>query len=189
MPSPTFEKLQVLVTGVDAAITRDMLRLIICEGASVIAADKDRAKLARLDRDLGFFRTTVEIAWIDLSSTAEMRLWQASLNRVGRLPDVLVCCCGVGLQPVARRRGVQRSLQLSDVVLGEDHGHDCPALVAARILQPALFLHAKSLRQSAFAAIRQPTLRGVLANTPEGAAASGKIVRLRLVPPAGAEAA
>jgi hypothetical protein len=47
---------------------------------------------------------------------------------------------------------------------------DCPAVVAERILQPTLFLHAESLRQSVFdralAVIRHPTLRGVLSRAP-----------------------
>jgi hypothetical protein len=169
MSLQAFEKLQVLVTGVDAAIARDVVRVIVCEGASVIAADKDAAKLARLDRDLGLFRTPVETAQIDLSSPAEMRLWEASLSGSGRLPHLMICCCG-GAGGPAGRKGAGQVAQPSDVALSEHRRPNCPGLLAERLLQPALFLHAEPLRQSVFdralAVIRHPTLRGVLARTP-----------------------
>lgn len=165
-----FEKLQVLVTGVDAAIARDVVQLIVCEGASVTAADNDAAKLARLDRDLGLFRTTVETAQIDLANASEMRFWEASLSGLGRLPHVMICCCACAAQRRSRKRGATKDAQLTDVALSEHRGRNCPGLVAARVLQPALFLHAEPLRQSALdralAAIRHPTLREVLARAP-----------------------
>src|SRR5215469_14126637 len=93
MNAPVLEKLQVVVTGVDAAIARDVTRLIADDGAAVIAADRDPARLARLERDLGLYRTRVEIAPVDLGSQAEVRLWEASLAGFGRLPHVMICCC------------------------------------------------------------------------------------------------
>ena len=70
MSVQAFEKLQVLVTGVDAAIARDVARLIVSEGGNVVAADKDAGKLAGLERDLGLYRTPIETAQIDLASQA-----------------------------------------------------------------------------------------------------------------------
>jgi hypothetical protein len=169
MSAQVFEKLQVLVTGVEAAVARDVVRLIVGEGGSVLAADKDTAKLARLDRDLGLFRTPVETAQVDLASQAEMRLWEASLKGLGRLPHLMICCCGAA-RPVTRQADSPEVVQPSDVALSEHKVRNCPAILAERVLQPALFLHAQALRQSVFdralAVIRHPTLRGVLARGP-----------------------
>ena len=94
MTAPVLEKLQVLVTGVDAAIARDVARLVAGEGASVLAADRDPATLSRLERDLGLYRTRIETAAVDLASQAEVRLWESALAAFGRLPHVMICCCG-----------------------------------------------------------------------------------------------
>ena len=88
------QKLQVMVIGVDTAVAREVVRLIVAEGASVIAADRDAAKLARLDRDVGLYRTRVETAVIDLASIGEVKLWEGSLRALGRLPHLMICCCG-----------------------------------------------------------------------------------------------
>jgi NAD(P)-dependent dehydrogenase (short-subunit alcohol dehydrogenase family) len=170
MSAQAFEKLQVLVTGVDAAIARDVARLIVADGGAVIAADKDAAKLARLERDLGLYRTSIEAAQIDLANASEVRLWEASLSAFGRLPHLTICCCGSPAGRVARPGSLRHTSQPTDVSIGEHKGRNCPALVAERILQPALFLHAEPLRHSAFdralAVIRHPTLRGVLSRAP-----------------------
>ena len=111
MTAPMLEKLQVLVTGVDAAIARDVARLVAGEGASVLAADRDPATLSRLERDLGLYRTRIETAAVDLASQAEVRLWEAQLGAFGRLPHVMICCCGSPaprrLRAARRRQGVR----------------------------------------------------------------------------------
>jgi len=169
MSPQAFEKLQVLVTGVDAAVARDVVRLIVGEGGSVVAADKDAAKLSRLDRDLGLFRTPVETAQVDLASQAEMRLWEASLRGFGRLPHLMICCCAAG-RPAGHEPNPREVARPSDISLSEQKIRNCPGEIAERVLQPALFLHAQPLRQSVFdralAVIRHPTLRGVLARGP-----------------------
>jgi hypothetical protein len=144
--------------------------MIVSEGGSVIAADKDTAKLARLERDLGLYRASVESAQIDLASQAEVRLWEASLSAFGRLPHLMICCCAAVAARGSRGKTRPTAAQPTDVTLSEHKGRNCPAALAERVLQPALFLHAEALRHSAFdraiAVIRHPTLRGVLARTP-----------------------
>ena len=165
------DKLHVLVTGVDAAIARDVVRLLVAEGASVIAADKDAGKLARLDRDVGLYRTRVETAAVDLANAGEVKLWEASLRAFGRLPHLMICCCGSPAcradptPPGRRPRG-----SVDDVALSEQKVRGCSAQVAQQVLAPTLFLHAEPLRRSAFnralSALRHPTLRGVLDRAP-----------------------
>ena len=171
MNAPVLEKLQVVVTGVDAAIARDVARLVVAEGANVIAADRDPARLARLERDLGLYRTRVETAPVDLGSQAEVRLWEESLAAFGRLPHVMICCCGSPAPATnpPRARGA-RGRQPDDVTLSEGRRPRCPATIAERVLQPTLFLHAEPARRSVFdralAVLRHPTLRGLLERAP-----------------------
>jgi NAD(P)-dependent dehydrogenase (short-subunit alcohol dehydrogenase family) len=170
MPASAFEKLRVLVTGVDAAIARDVARLIVSEGGAVIAADRAAGTLAHLDRDLGLCQIPVETAQIDLSSKAELRLWEGSLRARGRLPHLMICCCGAGAHASSPGKGFTGPAQLTDVSLHERKDRSCPGLVASRVLQPALFLHAEPLRRSVFdralSVIRRPTLGGVLSREP-----------------------
>ena len=107
--------LQVLVTGIRALISRDVVHLLVAEKALVTAADRDEGVLTRLQRDLGVYRTTVSVAAIDLFSKPEMRLFAANMQGLGRLPHLIVCCC---------------------------EGDPCPAALAASLLQPSLVLHA-----------------------------------------------
>jgi len=107
--------LQVLVTGIQAPISRDVVHLLVVEGALVTAADGDEGVLTRLQRDLGLYRTTANLAPIDLFSSSEMLLFAANMQGLGRLPHLIVCCCG---------------------------GDRCPAALAASLLQPSLVLHA-----------------------------------------------
>ena len=174
MSAPLLEKLQVVVTGVDAAIARDVARLVAADGASVTAADRDAAKLARLQRDLSLFRTRIETAPIDLASPAEVRLWEESLAVLGRLPHLMVCCCGAPPTLPAPPRQPDRATPRADhpdaVALSETRRHRCLAAIAERLLQPTLFLHAEPTRRSVFdralAALRHPTLRGLLERAP-----------------------
>jgi NAD(P)-dependent dehydrogenase (short-subunit alcohol dehydrogenase family) len=170
MSAPILDKLQVLVTGVDAAVARDVARLIAAEGSNVVAADRDPARLARLQRDLGLYRTRIETAQVDLASQAEVRLWGESLGVLGRLPHVMICCCGSPAPhapPTARKRVADPA---ADVALSEARRHRCPAIIAERLLQPTLFLHAEPTRRSVFdralAVLRHPTLRGLLERAP-----------------------
>jgi hypothetical protein len=174
MSAHAFEKLQVLVTGLDAAIARDVARMIVSEGGSVLAADKDAAKLSRLERDLGLYQTSIESAQIDLASPAEVKLWQGALSAFDSLPHLMICCCCAAAAAGRRSRATIRAAdaQPTDVALSENKARSCPAVLAQRVLQPALFVHADALRHSAFdpaiAVIRHPTLRGVLARAPAG---------------------
>jgi NAD(P)-dependent dehydrogenase (short-subunit alcohol dehydrogenase family) len=169
MTALVLDKLQVLVTGVDAAIARDVARLVSAEGASVMAADRDAARLSRLERDLGLYRTRIETAAVDLGSQTEVRLWEESLSAFGRLPHVMICCCG-SPGPGGRQTGGQSGQPPQDVALDEARRHRCPATLAERALQPSLFLHAEPNRRSAFnralAVLRHPTLRGLLERAP-----------------------
>ena len=175
MNALVLEKLQVVVTGVDAAIARDVARLVVDEGASVIAADRDPARLARLERDLGLYRTRIETAPVDLGSQAEVRLWEESLAAFGRLPHVMICCCGSPTPQVAAsgapsKTEPRRGGQPEDVTLSEGRRPRCPATIAERVLQPTLFLHAEPTRRTVFdralAVLRHPTLRGLLERAP-----------------------
>jgi hypothetical protein len=168
MPFPTLDKLKVLVTGVDTAIARDVVRLVAAEGASVVAADPDTGKLAQLDADVGLCRTRVATTAIDLASPVGVRLWQETQPACDLRPHLMICCCG------APRAGRGRSAQAGDVTLSEQAPAHCPALAAARVLQPTLFLHAQPLRHSVFdraiSVLRHPTLRGVLERSQAGGA-------------------
>ena len=173
MIAPVLEKLHVLVTGVDAAIARDVARLVAGEGACVIAADRDAAKLSRLERDLGLYRTRIETAAVDLASQPEVRLWEESLAAFGRLPHLMICCCGSpGRHVTSRQPGriAARGAHPDSVALSEAPRTRCPATIAERVLQPTLFLHAEPTRRSVFdralAALRHPTLRGLLERAP-----------------------
>ncbi len=165
-----FEQLQVLVTGVDAPVACDVVRLIASEGGAVVALDTDATKLTRLERDLTLCDTPIETAQIDLANLAEVRLLEAALSGLGRLPHMIICCCGVGVGRSPPDRGSAICDPPRDVSLSEHRARGCPAAVAERILRPALFLHAQQLRPSMFdralAVIRHPTLRGLLARSP-----------------------
>jgi NAD(P)-dependent dehydrogenase (short-subunit alcohol dehydrogenase family) len=170
MSALVLDQLQVLLTGVDAAIARDVARLVAAEGASVTAADRDPARLARLERDLGLYRTRIETAPVDLANQSEVRLWEQSLSALGRLPHVMICCCGASPSHAIAPARRAASPPPSDVALSEGRRHRCPATIAERTLQPTLFLHAEPPRRSAFdralAVLRHPTLRGLLERAP-----------------------
>jgi NAD(P)-dependent dehydrogenase (short-subunit alcohol dehydrogenase family) len=167
MTAPVLDQLQVLVTGVEAGIARDVARLVASEGATVLAADADADKLARLERDLALYRITVETAVVELGSESQVRLWEMSLSARGRLPHLMVCCCGSRASPPRQGRTARHA---ADVALGAHPGCDCLAQIAQRALQPTLFLHAAPLRRSAFdralSVLRHPTLQGVLERAP-----------------------
>ena len=180
MSAPALDRLQVLVTGVDAAVARDVARLVAADGAAVMAADRDAGALARLQRDLGLYRTRIETAPVDLASQAEVRLWEESLAAFGQLPHVMICCCGSPAPPSPARRkaaaaispagGASPSGEPDAVALSEGRRRRCPGEIAERMLKPALFLHAEPTRRSVFdralAVLRHPTLRGLLARAP-----------------------
>ncbi|HWA62267.1 MAG TPA: hypothetical protein VG939_12885 [Caulobacteraceae bacterium] len=138
------EKLHVLITGVEASVSRDAARLLASQGAAVTAADPDARALARLARDVSLYGLTLETAVINLASTTAIRLVEDHLRLVGRLPHVIVCCCG-------------------------HTGEACSGVVAARVLQPSLFLQltpARGRLTRALAGLRHPTLLNVLARKP-----------------------
>ena len=168
MDGRALDKLQVLLTGVEAAASRDVVRLLVAGGASVIAADPDGARLARLERDAGLYRTHIETTEIDLADETEIRLWEDALRSFKRLPHMMICCCGAPAAHAGGQAGPWRAG--GDVSLSERGADDCPALAAARILRPSIFLHAEPVRRSTFnraiAALRHPTLQGVLERSP-----------------------
>jgi NAD(P)-dependent dehydrogenase (short-subunit alcohol dehydrogenase family) len=168
--SALLEQLQVLVTGVDAAIARDVVRLLVEEGASVVAADPDAAKLARLARDVGLCHPRFETAVVDLADAGEVRTWETRLRRFGRAPELIVCCCGSPACAGGAARRARPSPAVRDVALGERSSAGCRADAAAHILQPTLFLHAEPLRRSVFdraiSVLRHPTLRGLIERVP-----------------------
>ena len=128
MTLPALDKLQVLVTGVNAAIARDVVRLVVAEGASVVAADRDGGKLSRLDVEVGLCRTRVATAAVDVSNPGEVRLWQESLAAPGRRPHLMICCCG------APARGAGRGAHAlpGDVTLSEHAPPHCPGARGSR---------------------------------------------------------
>jgi NAD(P)-dependent dehydrogenase (short-subunit alcohol dehydrogenase family) len=170
MLAPPPDRLYVLVTGVDAALARDVVRLLAEDGASVIAADPNVDALYRLGRDVGPFRAEIEVAQVDLESPRDVAVWKSTLVQFNRLPQLMICCCGAPayhLGPSAHRA---RAAPPDDVALSERSDSGCLATVAEQVLRPALFLHAEPLRRSAFnralAVLRHPTLRGVLERAP-----------------------
>jgi hypothetical protein len=106
--------LRVLMIGVEPLISRDVARALKAEQALVTAAAREERVLARLQRDLGLYRTTVDAAAIDLASASEMRLFAMNLQGQGALPHLLICCC-------------------PDIA--------CPLPLAQSALQPSLVLH------------------------------------------------
>lgn len=171
MSAPVPDKLHVLVTGVDAAVARDVVRLAAAAGARVSAADADVGKLARLDHDAGLPDAGLGTMALDLASLGAVQLWGAALRAAGRLPQLMICCCGAPVSQ-APPTGERRSGGAVDVALSGHRGGDCPALAAEQALRPALFLHAEALRGARFdktiAVLRHPTLRGVLERAPGG---------------------
>jgi len=86
------DHLEVLVVGVEELISRDVVRALVADGAIVTAAARDERSLAHLQRDLGLYRTAVNIAAIDLFSSSEMGLFADNLRGQHRLPHLVVCC-------------------------------------------------------------------------------------------------
>jgi hypothetical protein len=145
MGALALETLHVLVTGVEASQSRDVVRLFSLHGAAVTAADRDVRALSRLHRDVSLYRAKLETAPINLGSTSELRAFDDHLRMVGRLPHVLVCCCAVP-------------------------GRECVGALAGQVLQPSLFLHAEPTGRGAvgraIASLRHPTLLSVLGREP-----------------------
>jgi NAD(P)-dependent dehydrogenase (short-subunit alcohol dehydrogenase family) len=131
--------LEVLVVGIEDMISRDVVRSLVEDGAIVTAAAGDERTLAHLQRDLGLFRTAVNIAQIDLSSASEMRLFADNLRAQGKLPHIVICC---------RSRP------------------PLPTLHALSQLQPSLLLDAlppaRTWLGRAVAGLNAPTLPGLL---------------------------
>src|ERR1700722_7333157 len=86
------DHLEVLVVGIEELISRDVIRALVAERAIVTAAARDERSLTHLQRDLGLYRTAVNIAPIDLFSGSEMRLFADNLRGQHKLPHLVVCC-------------------------------------------------------------------------------------------------
>lgn len=165
MGALALESLHVLITGVEASLSRDVVRLFSAQGASVMAADNDMAKLTRLERDVSLYRARVEIAPINTGSTSEMRLFEENLRLLGKLPHLMICCCAAH-GPVVSVRSREVSAKPKPV---------CAGVLAAQILQPSLFLHVEPGRPGVFgpgvlrkalSALTHPTLLAVLERKP-----------------------
>ncbi|HEX7758710.1 MAG TPA: hypothetical protein VF459_04360 [Caulobacteraceae bacterium] len=159
------ESLNVLITGVEASLSRDVVRLFTTQGASVMAADNDMGKLARLERDVSLYRSRVEVAPINTGSVSEMRLFEENLRLLGKLPHLMICCCAA--------HGPVHSVRSRPAGMGEVSAKPkpvCAGAVAAQILQPSLFLHVEPHRQGVFgktiSALAHPTLLAVLERKP-----------------------
>jgi hypothetical protein len=85
-------EIEVLVVGIEEMTSRDVVRSLVADGASVTAAGGDEAQLDHLQRDLALYRTKVKVAQIDLASLSEMGLFADNLRGQGRLPHIIVCC-------------------------------------------------------------------------------------------------
>jgi len=137
--------LEVLVVGVDDLISRDVICALVTEGATVTAAAGDEFSLHRLQRDLGLYRTTVNIAHIDLLSSSEMRLYADNLRGQRKLPHLVVCCRAKSPSPSA---------------------------LALSFLQPSLVVHALPQARTrlgrAIAALNLPSLPALLARGRRG---------------------
>lgn len=148
--------LNVLVTGVEASLSRDVVRLFSGQGASVMAADADARKLGRLERDVSLYRACVEAAPINTASVSELRLFEENLRLLGKLPHVMICCC-----PAHKARRQVGTAKSSAV---------CAGALAAQILQPSLFLHLEPNRAGllgrALSVLAHPTLLAVLERKP-----------------------
>jgi hypothetical protein len=84
--------LRVLIVGIEDLTSRDVIRALVADGAIVMAAACDESALASLQRDLGLYRTTIELAPIDLFSSSEMQLFADNLRAQHKLPHIIVCC-------------------------------------------------------------------------------------------------
>jgi NAD(P)-dependent dehydrogenase (short-subunit alcohol dehydrogenase family) len=106
--------LKLMVTGLSAATSREVICSLLAAGAEV-ACVGDEADTAQLQRDLGLYGLTVRALPIDLGSASEVRLFAANLQGGHDLPHIIVCCCAGGRQ--------------------------CPSSVLSDQLSPPLFLH------------------------------------------------
>jgi len=155
MGALALEGLTVLVTGVEASLSRDVVRVFSGLGAAVMAADADTRKLHRLERDVALYRARVEAAPINLASSSELRLFEDNLRLLSRLPHVMICCCP------AHKAGRHQT--------GKGHT-GCVGRLAGQVLQPSLFLHLEPNRAGAigraFSGLAHPTLLSVLERKP-----------------------
>ncbi|MBS0411803.1 MAG: hypothetical protein JSR86_17935 [Proteobacteria bacterium] len=160
MGALALESLNVLVTGIEASHSRDVVRLFSAQGASVMAADGDARKLSRLERDVALYRAKVEAAPINIASASELRLFEDNLRLLGRLPHLMICCCPA--HGAGRRGGSTKFTAKAPA--------ECVGALAARILQPSLFLHLEAGRPGiigrALSVLAHPTLLAVLERKP-----------------------
>lgn len=160
MGAVALEGLNVLVTGAEASLSRDVVRVFSDLGAAVMAADTDTRRLTRLERDVALYRALVETAPINLASSSELRLFEDNLRLLGKLPHVMICCCP-GHKPGRQATGRQEGAK----------GHTgCVGRLAAQVLQPSLFLHLEPNRSGAIgralSGLTCPTLLSVLERKP-----------------------
>jgi hypothetical protein len=153
---PVMEQLQVLITGVEAGISRDAVRLLAANGACVTAVSGDAEELACFERDVSLYRTQVQAVCVDMADPRALSVFERNLRFFGRLPHIMICCCG---KPHGRRRQVEKAKRSA-----------CPAGLAIEALQPSLVLHADQPQGSVLgrtlATLRAPTLAALLERAP-----------------------
>ena len=106
--------LKLMVTGLSAAASREIICSLLAAGAEV-ACVGDEAETDQLQRDLGLYGLAVRVLPIDLGSASEVRLFASNLQVRNDLPHIIVCCCAGGVQ--------------------------CRSTVLSAHLSPPLFLH------------------------------------------------
>ena len=114
MYSQRLAGLKLMVTGLSAPASREVICSLITAGAEV-ACVGDETETAQTQRDLGLYGLTVRALPIDLSLAYEVRLFAANLQVCNNLPHIVVCCCAGGEQ--------------------------CPSSLLFAHLSPPLFLH------------------------------------------------
>ena len=127
--------LEVLVVGVEQLISRDVLCALVADGASVTAAAREERVLEHLQRDLGLYRTSVEVAHIDLFSASEMRLFADNLRAQRRLPHLIICC----------RPNGERLMALAGPLLQPSLVLEAPPPAATRLGRAVAAMHLPSL--------------------------------------------
>ena len=177
MWTAVLDELRVLLTGIEAAIARGIVRLTVAEGASVMAADGDAASPPGSTATWVYF-ARVETAHVNLANQDEVKLWEGSLRAFDRLPHLLICGCNAPVcwpEPAMPSAWRRQTSAASDVALsewnrarlsgaGRQRGSAADAVPARRTAAPPGL---QSARSRCFAPSHAP---GVLDRSPGGGA-------------------
>ena len=114
MPSKRLTGLKLMLTGLAAPASREVICSLLSAGAEVMGVG-DEIDLHRLQRDLGLYGLAIRALPIDLSLATDVRLFAENLQSRHDLPHMIICCCAGGDQ--------------------------CRSSVLSTHLSPPLFLH------------------------------------------------